>query len=538
MAVDAYSVEVLADGPIGYWRFGEPPGSPVAADASGNRNDGACSGPIAFGEPGFHGGDTAALFNSATLPTPSPRVVVLNSNSLNPANITMEAKVRWDGPNGLQQRIIEKSSFPQLAQYGLSVLPDGRARVEIRTSSATTSVDADSTAVLGHGVESHLIATYDGAVIRIYVNGVLDTEVAAPGSVSPKPPTAQNLIESGVGIGNQTQRDRPFNGLIDEVALYPSALSAGRILAHYRSQSAEVVTFQYATKVVCGKSDGSVVAPGTYFTAVNVHNPLYSPVRFKVKVAIALPGLRPGPVSPFHDVELGPDEALEIDNPDIHKLAGVDGDFLKGFVVIESSSELDVVAVYTATGGGDHVEVLHMERVPARRTTAGQAHICVDFEPPIALGTEYGGPAGHASGTVVITTNGIAVSVADFELGGNTFLNLASVDTAPPALGTGQVLRLNNISLDVDLSALPFTAREVRLDFLDLGGTENLAVNGSAVFIGDLASAPPTLGGVAVSVTSSPVAGGTRGTVVLTGTVTSLRVGGQELWIDNICAIG
>ena len=102
MAVDAFAAEVRADGPIGYWRFGEPIGSAVAADASGNRNDGACSGPIVFGEPGFHGGDTAALFSSAALPTPSPRVVVLNSNSLNPANITMEAKVRWDGPNGLE----------------------------------------------------------------------------------------------------------------------------------------------------------------------------------------------------------------------------------------------------------------------------------------------------------------------------------------------------------------------------------------------------------------------------------------------------
>ena len=538
MAVDAYSVEVLADGPIGYWRFGEPVGSLIAADASGNGNDGACSGPITFGEPGFHGGDTAAVFSGATVPTPSPRAVVLNSNSLNPANITMEAKVRWDGPNGLQQRIIEKSSFPELAQYGLSVMPDGHARVEIRTSSATTSVDVDSVAALGQGVESHLIATYDGAVIRIYINGVLDAEVVAPGTVSPKPPTPQNLIESGVGIGNQTQRDRPFNGLIDEVALYPSALSAERVLAHYRSQLAELVTFQYATKVVCGKSDGSVVAPGTYFTAVNIHNPLYRRVKFRVKVAIGLPGLRPGPVSPFHDVELGPDEALEIDNADIHKLARSDGDFLKGFVVIESSTELDVVAVYTAAGRDDQIQVLHMERVPARPTTAGQAHVCVDFEPPIAVGTQYGTPVGQPSGTVVITANGIAVSVVDFEIGGNTFFNLASVDPAPPALGTGQALRVNNIGLDVDLSALPFTAREVRVDYLDLGGTENLAVNGSPVFVGDLASAPPILGGVAVSVSGSPVAGGTRGTVVLTGNVASLRIGGQELWIDNICASG
>jgi hypothetical protein len=538
MAIEAFSVEVLADGPIGYWRFGEPVGSLVAADASGNGNDGACSGPITFGEPGFHGGDTAALFTSATLPTPSPRAVVLNSNSLNPANITMEAKIRWDGPNGLQQRIIEKSSFAQLAQYGLSVLPDGHVRVEIRTSSATVSVNADSVAVLSQGVESHLVATYDGTVIRIYINGALDAEVAAPGSVSPKPPTPQNLIESGVGIGNQTQRDRPFNGLIDEVALYPSALSAERVLAHYRSQFAEVVTFQYASKVVCGKSDGSVVAPGTYFTAVNIHNPLYRRVQFRVKVAIALPGLRPGPVSPFHDVELGADEALEIDCADIYKLAGIDGEFLKGFVVIESAAELDVVAVYTGAGRTDDVQVLHMERVPARSTTPGQAHLCVDFEPPIAVGTEYGAPVGQTSGTVVITTNAIALSVADFEIGGNTFFNSASIDPAPSSLGTGQVMRVNNISIDVDLTALPFTAREVRLDFLDLGGSENLAVNQSPVFVGELASAPPILGGVAVSVSASPVAGGTRGTVVLTGNVASLRIGGQELWIDNICVSG
>lgn len=37
---------------------------------------------------------------------------------------------------------------------------------------------------------------------------------------------------------------------------------------------------------------------------------------------------------------------------------------LKGFVVIESPLELDVVAVYTA--GGAQVETLHTERVPAR----------------------------------------------------------------------------------------------------------------------------------------------------------------------------
>ena len=62
MAINRFAEEVLADGPIGFWRLGEALGSVTAADASGNGNHGSCSGTITFGQPGFHGGDTAALF--------------------------------------------------------------------------------------------------------------------------------------------------------------------------------------------------------------------------------------------------------------------------------------------------------------------------------------------------------------------------------------------------------------------------------------------------------------------------------------------
>jgi hypothetical protein len=124
---------------------------------------------------------------------------------------------------------------------------------------------------------------------------------------------------------------------------------------------------QYAAKFVCGRSDGPVVAPGQYFTAINVHNPTYKPVKFRMKVAVALPGLQPGPVSSFYSCHLGADQAFEVDCPDIHKLAHSDEPFLKGFVVIESDVELDVVAVYTAAGADGFVETIHTERVPARR---------------------------------------------------------------------------------------------------------------------------------------------------------------------------
>ena len=376
-----FSNEVLADGPIGYWRFGEIPGSTTAADSSGQGNNGYYSSSgITLGHTGFTD-DTAALFDGT-----KGRVVVPNKDILNPAQITMEAKVKWGGRNGFQQRIFEKSAWAPIpppdeergqaqAQYGLSITDGGRVQVEIRTGRGTTTptcagstnvVCAQSVATISVGVETHIAATFDENAIRIYINGALDSETFALDHSGP--------IQAGpfeLGIGNQSVRNRPFNGLIDEAALYPSALSAERIRAHYQSQFAERVTFQYAVKFVCGKSAGRVVAPGTYFTAINVHNPNEKGVSFKKKFAIALPGEKPGPISRFFDAKLAPDEAFEIDCPDIKERTRTTGDFFKGFAVIESTLELDVVAVYTAAGTSQQVETIDIERVEPRRQRAG-----------------------------------------------------------------------------------------------------------------------------------------------------------------------
>jgi hypothetical protein len=382
MAIKRYEDEVMADCPVGYWRLGDPSGSTKAVDISGNNQTGAVTGGVTFGLPGFHGGDTAALLDGTT-----GRIIVDNSDALNPHYITMEAKVRWDGPNDFDrtigQRIIEKSSYPQQAQYALKIAPTGHVVVDIRTSSATSNPpEATSINQVAQGVETHIAASYKDNIVRIYLNGIPDPSgpISMPGgdgTISRKTPTPANLIESGVGIGNQTQRDRPFNGLIDEVAIFPRALSEERIRAHYDAQFAEQTVFQYATKVVCGKSDGKVLAPGVYFTAINVHNPTYTTIGLRVKIAVALPGLQPGPVSEFHEAKLGPDEALEIDCPDIFNpeifrfREPTQRGFLKGFAVIESDVELDVVAVYTAQGRERLVETLHTERVPSRRVSAG-----------------------------------------------------------------------------------------------------------------------------------------------------------------------
>lgn len=133
------------------------------------------------------------------------------------------------------------------------------------------------------------------------------------------------------------------------------------------SLAQEVPTFQYAAKFICGAAEGHHVAPGKYFTAVNVHNPVLSASGFRWKVATALSLGAEGIVSHFVDAKLKPDGALEIDCPYIFRLLRTTSGFAKGFVVIESATELDVTAVYTAAGRTERVETIDVERIPPRR---------------------------------------------------------------------------------------------------------------------------------------------------------------------------
>jgi Beta-propeller repeat len=139
--------------------------------------------------------------------------------------------------------------------------------------------------------------------------------------------------------------------------------------------------FEYAAKILCGvqKDPRDMrLARGFYATAINIHNPNTSDVKFFKKLALTFPpaGQRPGKVVPISEDKLGPDEALEVDCEDLQKRlfpGGFPEPYIKGFVVIQSPESLDVTAVYTTATldkkgqAADHSSI-EVEQIRERQT--------------------------------------------------------------------------------------------------------------------------------------------------------------------------
>ena len=139
-----------------------------------------------------------------------------------------------------------------------------------------------------------------------------------------------------------------------------------------RAAAAPRYRFQYAAKFLCtsnipGTSQtSSAVLPGNYQTAVNIHNPNSQTVYLRKKLAAA-----GGAISKYFDFKLGPDEATSVDCGQVRGfgLQLIHG--FEGFLVVESTASLDVVAVYTAGPRGGEVASIDVEHVPERKLGRG-----------------------------------------------------------------------------------------------------------------------------------------------------------------------
>lgn len=221
----SYEDLILADSPVAYWRMGDASGSTALMDISGNGYNAVLGGSYTLGSSGKLSGDadTAVTFASnayatmgsmGTMPTTGTIEMWLNQSSL--SNYPNVFSTHNNGNVGIR---FEAAS-------------DGSLLVSIGNDAASSQkVAYFASSGLSASTWYHIAFVWDKTQNKLwtYLNG----SVVENGTANSIWPTSFTNVVMGVGFTN-----RYFNGRLDEVAIYNTALNSTQIAAHYAAGSA------------------------------------------------------------------------------------------------------------------------------------------------------------------------------------------------------------------------------------------------------------------------------------------------------------
>ena len=223
----SYGARVLGDSPVAFWRLDDKTGR-LAADSSGHDNTGLYLGAPGLGAPPMLAdSDASVQFDGRDDGINFPDAASLSSSKA----ISVEAWVSADAvPTSsisVWQLISKWDTALLYVQGGKS--PKFVFALYEAASSSFGSVVMSTTTVVASTVY-HLVGTYDGSKLRLYVNGELEGTIARRGSL--------NDSALGGAIAAEGWGDLPsprFQGRLSEIAIYTTALTQAKVRAHFRA---------------------------------------------------------------------------------------------------------------------------------------------------------------------------------------------------------------------------------------------------------------------------------------------------------------
>lgn len=220
-----FAMADLMEGLLAYWPLDEGSGK-VAHDVSGNGHDGTLdNGPKWVGESKI--GTGALSFDGA-----DDRVSIGSFDVVGGDGITIACWFKasnLDTP-GNDPRLVSKAigGDNEAHWFMLSSSREGGIKIlrfRLRTDGVTGEKKAHPDGTIELDVWIHAAATWDGTTMRIYRNGV---------EVGNMPKAGKLDVDASVNmaIGNQPDgaENRPFNGIIDDVAIWNRPLTQAEIL--------------------------------------------------------------------------------------------------------------------------------------------------------------------------------------------------------------------------------------------------------------------------------------------------------------------
>ena len=237
-------------GLVAYWPM-EEGADTTTADASGNGYMGTLvNGPLWTAEPGlsFDGVDD---------------YVDVGTIDMAGAEITLSARFQANNLSNCRShdcRIISKAvgNATQDHYFMVSTIVDGsltRLRFRLKTAGYTTTLIASA----GNIVENewvHVVAVYDGSMMRLYQDGIEVGNTAKSGSVS-----LNSSASVWIGANPPIASSRPWSGLIDEVHIYDRALNV---------QEIQQLVLGNLQPVAVDDPDAAITPEGTPVTTINV----------------------------------------------------------------------------------------------------------------------------------------------------------------------------------------------------------------------------------------------------------------------------
>jgi gliding motility-associated-like protein len=152
----------------------------------------------------------------STFPAPALRWLAIGDLDVGGTQLTVEALYKR-GANGNIQNIISKHLDPDNVNYLLRA-----NNFQITTSSGFKVVNSPIPVV--NNVWYHIAATYDGASIKLYINGCLVADSAHTGAI------ITNDFVSAIGTRSASPASDHFRGSIDEVRVWNVVRTQSQIL--------------------------------------------------------------------------------------------------------------------------------------------------------------------------------------------------------------------------------------------------------------------------------------------------------------------
>ncbi len=296
-----YASNILADHPLSYFRLDET-NSTVAYDYAGGNNGNYYGSGLLFGQPGYSliDADFAVTFPGVA----NNYVGDIGASAIDFHGMTAEFTIEaWanGGPgqtDGAAVVVKGEGNNGGIAneQFALAV-SGGNYRFFVRDpSSGHTISEADATTG-PDGAWHHLVGVCDGSAssLTLYIDGAVAGTAGTPalGIVDSSAPVSIGAERSGV----LPPYDWPYNGTIDEVAIYNVALTAAQVEAHYAaaygSNLAPFVTLQPvpATNYINLPVSLSVAAAGTVPLTYQWNKVGSGPIAGQTGATLSIPNL-------------------------------------------------------------------------------------------------------------------------------------------------------------------------------------------------------------------------------------------------------